>query len=51
MRVNKIIETNKHYENKKRTEFIQKKQYTNDKKIPFSEVLKSIRKNIYKSRV
>ncbi|SQB91988.1 hypothetical protein [Clostridium tetanomorphum] len=24
MRVNKIIETNKHYENKKRTEFIQK---------------------------
>lgn len=51
MRVNKIIETNKEYEHKERTEFKQNKQYTNNKEIEFSEVLKSIRQNIYKHKV
>lgn len=51
MRVNKIIETNKNYEHKGRTEFIQKRQYADDKEKTFSEVLKNIRQNIYKHKV
>ncbi|WMJ82254.1 hypothetical protein RBU49_08405 [Clostridium sp. MB40-C1] len=40
MRVNKIIGINKHYEERERIEFKQKKENGNNKNISFSEILK-----------
>ncbi|MCY6960229.1 hypothetical protein [Clostridium brassicae] len=47
MRVNRIIEINKNYEERERIEFKQKKQNDNNKDISFSEILK---KKMYKNR-
>lgn len=45
MRVNKIVETDKHYERRGEMEFITKKENSNNENISFSEILnKNIKK-------
>jgi len=40
MRVNRIIETNKHYEHREKIEFTPKKENPNSGNVSFSEILK-----------
>jgi len=46
MRVNRIIETNKHYEHRGEVEFRPKKENSDNENVSFSEILKKNMKKI-----
>lgn len=48
MKVNRILEINRHYEHRERIEIKPKKENNNNEKVSFSEILK---KNIGKNRI